>query len=282
MRGAVLVVAALVGAGGCGDCAGARRVEPRAAPKPKPASPAPSNAAWVEGSVRLAEGYDVPAYLPEDMEKKVLTRMERAALPDVCTPAKTIDRQPVRLTSDGLLSGVMLAVSQFSRQPSRPPVTHEVIIRDCRLEPALVVAMKGDTLRIRNDVDYPFMPGLLRDPVARTLSRGQVYDLPLTAPGVTPVACGFTAPCGRSEVVVMLHPLYAITDAAGNFRFEDFPAGETVTLSAWHPLFLESRLEVHVERGEHKRLELTLTPLAPAPQPAEGAAPPSANKAIGR
>jgi hypothetical protein len=272
VRAAVLVVAAaLLGASGCGNCAQADRVAPESRPATAPSPPPAANTASLEGVVRLAEGYDLPVYRLEDMEKQI-THIDRASLPAGCTPPQPSDRQPVRLTGNGLLSGVMLAASQFSHQPSRPPQTHEVVIRDCRLEPALVVAMKGDTLRIRNDVDYPFMPGPLQEAMGRTLSRGQVYDLPLSAPGVTPVVCGFTAPCGRTDVVVMLHPLYATTAASGNFRFENFPIGETVTLSAWHPLFQETRLEVHLEPGEHKQLELTLTPLTPMQKPPTEAA----------
>jgi len=264
MRAAVLVAAALIGASGCRGCSSAGSAPaPSAAPSvstPKP--PAPQ--AVVEGVVRLAEGFSIPSYGAEGMEKKILDHVSGAGLPGSCTPLQPSDRQPVKLTSDGHLAGVLLAASKFSHQPARAPRVHEVVIRNCRLEPALVVAMKGDTVRVRNEVDYPFMPGLGQQPVARTLSRGQTYDVVLDKAGVNPLLCGFTAPCGRTDVVVMLHPYYAVTDATGRFRFEDFPAGETVALSAWHPLFQESRQELRVEPGAHQKLEFALTPL---PQP---------------
>jgi hypothetical protein len=218
--------------------------------------------------VRLAEGFVLPSYAPEAMEKKVLDQLGRAALPDSCTPPKIADRQPVRLSDDGSLSGVMLAASKFSRQQSRPPMTHEVSIRDCRLRPSLVVAMKGDRLRVRNEVDYAFMPGLGDEPMVRTLSAGQTYDVDLTTPGVSALSCGFTAPCGRTDVIVMQHPYYAVTDQTGRFRFESFPTGEPVTVSAWHPLFQESRIELQLEPGEQKQIELVLTP-----QPQAGSSP---------
>jgi hypothetical protein len=256
----------LIGASGCRDCSSAGS-SPAPAPTAAPAVPAakpPIAEPVVEGSVRLAEGYEVPSYPEEGMEKKVLDHVSEAPLPGSCTPLEASDRQPVKLTSDGHLAGVLLAASKFSHQPARPPRVHEVVIRNCRLEPALVVAMKGDSLRVRNEVDYPFMPGLGQQPVARTLSRGQTYDVVLDKAGVNPLLCGFTAPCGRTDVVVMLHPYYAVTDAAGRFRFEDFPTGETVAVSAWHPLFQESRQELRVEPGAHHKLEFALTPLAPA------------------
>jgi hypothetical protein len=266
-RAAVLVTAAaLIGAGGCRDRTPSEPVPstpelpPVAAPKPPPPKPI------VEGSVRLAEGYDLPSYRAEGMEKKILDHVSEAELPSSCTPLGPSDRQPVKLTSDGHLAGILLAASKFSHQPRRPAMVHEVVIHNCRLEPALVVAMKGDTLRVRNDVDYPFMPSLDQQPMARTLTRGQTYDVVLDAAGVNPLLCGFTAPCGRTDVVVMLHPYYAVTDTTGKFRFDDFPTGEPVTVSAWHPLFQESRQELQVDPGAHQELEFALTPIA---QPAE-------------
>jgi hypothetical protein len=131
-------------------------------------------------------------------------------------------------------------------------------------------------LRVRSALDYPFMPAYGETPVVRTLIRGQTYDVTLDTPGVSPLLCGFTAPCGRTDVVVMLHPLATVTDDKGNFRIDGFPAGEQVTLSAWHPLFQEARLDLRVEPGETKKVELVLTPNvphSPAPPQAPAAAP---------
>ena len=54
-----------------------------------------------------------------------------------------------------------------------------------------------------------------------------------------------------------------IIAAEGEFRIEDFPADQTVRIYAWHPLFFETFLNVRVERGEEKRVELVLTPKPP-------------------
>lgn len=194
-----------------------------------------------------------------------------AAVPD-CTPPKIADRQPVQVTAEGLLSGVLVAPSNFSKEPPYRARVHEVAIDDCRLKPALVVAVKGDMLRVRNNVNFPFMPNYGGGPI-RSLIPGQTYDVPLDKPGVVNLMCGFTSPCGRTDVVVMLHPITAITDAAGKFRFDAFPPGETVSVSAWHPLFEEARQDIRVEPGETKRIELVLTPLPQAPAP-----PPEAPK----
>jgi len=261
-----VLCALLLLSGGCDACGGkpvARGADPD--DEPIGALPVVAAPAVLEGVVRLAEGAALPSYAADQMFKKVLQQVDHAVLPDSCAPPKTTDRQPVQLTAEGLLAGMLVAASDFSRQPQRPPMLHEVIIEDCRLTPRLVVAMKGDQLRVRNGVDYPFMPAYGDTPVVRTLIRGQTYDTTLEKASVSPVLCGFTAPCGRADVVVMLHPVYVISDAQGKFRFENFPAGEEVKLSAWHPLFREVAIQVRVAPGETKRVELIATPLAAPP-----------------
>jgi hypothetical protein len=285
-------MAALAAAAGCNACGGKETQQPAggggtpapSAPEDKAAPPAPAaTTATVEGTVRLAEGFELPSYQSERMEKKVLEHTKHAALPDTCTPPQTTDRQPVQLTTDGFLTNVVVAASNFSKQPQRAPLTHDVLIDDCRLKPAVVVAMKGDTLRVRNALNYPFMPTYGQTPVVRTLIKGQTYEVKLDQPGVAPLLCGFTAPCGRTDVVVLLHPVYAATDAQGKFKIENLPAGEPLKLSAWHPLFKESAIDVRAEPGEVKRVELVLTPLPSAAtppaeeeKPGEGAAQPPA------
>jgi hypothetical protein len=271
---ALVALAAVAGSAGCGGKdtqppVGAGGAPAKSEPE-KAAPPAPvATTAIVEGSVRLAGGTELPSYPSERMEKKVLEHTQHAALPETCTPPQTTDRQPVQVTPDGLLTNVVVAASNFSKQPQRAPLTHDVLIDDCRLKPAVVVAMKGDTLRVRNALNYPFMPTYGQTPVVRTLIKGQTYEVKLDQPGVAPLLCGFTAPCGRSDVVVLLHPVHAATDAQGKFKIENFPAGETLKLSAWHPLFKESAIDVRAEPGEVKRVELMLTPLPSAATPTE-------------
>jgi hypothetical protein len=270
-RRGLLLLGLLAGVGCGGNCGG--KIEPEAAEKPKATAPAAPQNGVIEGRVRLAPGYELPAYAQPQMERKVLAHTEHAPLPESCAPPKTTDRQPVKLADDGVsLSGVVVAGSQFSHAQKRAPMMHEVLIEDCRLKPSVVVAMKGDMLRVRSALDYPFMPAFGEEPVVRTLIRGQTYDAKLETPGVAPLLCGFTAPCGRTDVITLMHPVAAVTDAKGKFKIDAFPAGESVALSAWHPLFKESRIEVRVEPGETKQVELVLTPnvpQSPAPTPAD-------------
>lgn len=231
--------------------------------------------AVLEGSVRLPEGVEPPAFTPEDMERKVLDHTKRAEWPAECTPPKILDSVPMRPAPDGALSGVVVAVSGFKQAYKRAPRTHDVVIRDCRLTPSTIVAMTGDKLRVTSEVKYPFMPAYGPPSAVRTLMPGQKYEVELSAAGVSPLSCGFTAPCGRTDVVVLLHPLAAVTDDKGYFRIDSFPAGERVTVTAWHPLLAESETQVELAPGESKTVELTarLADAQPAQAPGTGGSP---------
>lgn len=247
----------LLGLAACGDC-GAEKKQPEGVAT----APSKGTKSLVTGFVRLADGYELPGYALSDMERKVLDHAQRGAWPESCTPPKDADRKPVKLTSDGALVGVMVAASGFHNATPRPPKVHEVTIEDCRLTPSLVVAVKGDSMVLRNAVDFPFMPTFGPTAVARTLTPGQKFDIDLDRGGVESVLCGFTAPCGRTDVITVYHPVYAVTGADGRFTIEDFPADQTIDLNAWHPLFEEAKISLSVGVGETKEVEITLTPKA--------------------
>jgi hypothetical protein len=219
------------------------------------------------GSVRL-EGGELPTYSSEQMERQVLAHAKGGSLPEICTPPKLADRTPVSVTPDGKLVGVMLAASEFSQraEPAAPKVLN-VLIKDCRLQPKLIVAHIGDTLHITNESPFPLMPGMGFETYNQTLTQGQSRDIKLDSGGAKIVACGFSGQCGRSDVIVMGHSLATVTNDKGEFRIENFPADETVRINAWHPLFFDTYQEVRVSPGEEKRVELVLTP-KPPPKPA--------------
>jgi hypothetical protein len=261
--------------------------ERQAEAETKPA-PAQEVATVLTGSIRLAEGQPLPQYRPEDMERRVLAHIQGNAYPDVCSPAKLTDRTPVQQGPDGKLIGVMVAASEFSKATPRGPRTYDVTIKDCRLTPRIVVGQLGDTLRIQSEVQYPLLPTYGSNPYNETLMPGQTKSVRLDKMGVDNVLCGFTAPCGRADVIVVRHPVYAVTDETGNFRIENFPPDETIKVSAWHPLFNESNLSVKVGKGETKHIELSLTPLPPKPETPPPAAetppakPPAASPSKGK
>jgi hypothetical protein len=261
-------------AGGC------NKPKPSDTPTDKPAEKKPEAAAAptaktgvLVGTVRMAEGNtELPSYSSEEMERQVLRHAKGGNIPEACSPPKLEDRQPVTLTPDGKLVGVMLAASEFSQSYERgTPKTWNVAIRDCRLQPKMILARIGDTLHIENESNFPMMPGLGYETYNQTLTKGQTRDIKLDTGGVKILSCGFSGQCGRTDVVVMAHPVNALTNEKGEFRIENFPVGQTVRINAWHPLFFETYQEVRVAPGEEKRVELLLTPKPPPkpPKPVE-------------
>jgi hypothetical protein len=215
------------------------------------------------GVVRLAPGVELPRLPPAGSELQ-------PPMPESCSPASERDRMPVRMGDDRTLEGVLVQASEFAVEVTREPVEHEVVIRDCRLEPRLVPAVRGDTLVVKNESDYPFLPTIGRAPMMQAVLPGQTRSFPLQEGGVHTLSCGFAAPCGRTDVIVVYHPLHTVTGEGGRFRLKGLPADHSLELHAWHPLFEDSMLELAAD-ARMEELELVLTPLAPpAPPPDAG------------
>jgi len=257
------VVLALA-ASGCESC----RAKPKFESSESKNAPAADLPGMLTGSVKLAPGYELPSYPGDDMERKVLQHIHGGTFPEKCTPPKQSDRTPVTQGPDGKLIGVMVAASQFTKSTPRAPKVFDVVIKDCRLTPRLVVGQLGDMINLKNEVEFPFMPTYGANAYNETLVPGQSKAMRLDKAGVENVLCGFTAPCGRTDVVVVRHPVFGVTDDKGMFRIEDFPTDETVQVNAWHPLFQDSKVSVKVGKGETKTVEFVLTPL-PQQKPAE-------------
>jgi len=222
----------------------------------------------VEGVVRLAAGASLPRYTLAEVGRTP----DRPALPEGCPPPTEEDLTPVRLGDEGLSPVMVTATGNpeafFAALPSeRPPRERTVRIEACRLEPRLVSATRGDTLLVVNDSPYPFLPTFGRIPFMQALPRGEGRREVLGQGGVFPLTCGFAAPCGRSEVVVVYHPVHTVTDATGRFRLEGVPADQEIEIHAWHPLFEEAVATVRVAPGGTQHVELRIGPAA------RGAAP---------
>ncbi|HMI93916.1 MAG TPA: hypothetical protein VK509_21225 [Polyangiales bacterium] len=216
------------------------------------------------GSVRLAPGARMPEYARADVQRAPL-HANLAHAPAQCAEANERARRPVQRSDEGLLSGIVVAASDFShaavaRTPK--PVRHRVVIRNCQLEPAVIAARGGDMLELENQDDFEFAP--LFEPALRAepLAKGKRVRIGLVGGRVDALLCPPAAPCGRSDVIVFHHPVFAVTDAAGHFRFPRFPDSELVRVTAWHPLFEPSESFTWVEAGQSASLELLLKPKA--------------------
>lgn len=210
----------------------------------------------VTGVVRLAPGTELPMWPDHPLQAE-----GRPAIPERCTPPSREDRMPVRVAdeSGGLVGLSIVATGEDESRWPRPsePRLHEVRIRDCRLMPSIVVATRGDRLRLVNETDYPFFPDLGEGMIQY---RTEPREIELDRGGVRTIQCAFAAPCGRLELITLYHPVHTVTQGDGRFRLEEVPADQPVRITAWHPLFEEVATSVIVPAGGTVEVELTIRP----------------------
>lgn len=235
---------------GCGGCLGG---EP---PVDANANPSAVPVGIVEGVVRLEAGATLPEYQPP-------TNVNQPEPPKSCSPPKLVDRQPVGLEDGRGLSNIVIGATQFPRSPDFKPVAHDAAIRDCRLEPRVIAATRGDTIRLKNEADYPFLPELGKARLLQMLLKGETREIKLEQPGILELGCGFAAACGRTDVMVFHHPVHTVSGKAGQFRMVNVPVQDGIVLHAWHPLFQGASKKVNVEAGKVTRVEFVLSPVPP-------------------
>lgn len=258
---AFFVALGLLTASACGeerDSARAKELK-RAADAAKPSSRR-GPVGVLTGQVQLVSGAGLPQYAPLDLSRRPLQTREPGPIPPGCAAANEAARTPVQLTKDGLLSGVVVAASDFTRVRERTPKTHRVVIENCRLKPPTIAATGGDTLELSNHDEYAYRPLIGPTYTARSLPKGEKLKIKMVPGGIDSILCSLGAPCGRADLIVFYHPVSAVTDSEGSFRIANFPASENVRLTAWHPLFDESETFVWLDPGQHSAVKLVLTP----------------------
>lgn len=231
------------------------------------ASPPKSNATFkgtIEGSVVLADG----ASLPRIDSINDGSKFAMVAPPAPCSPLTDDDLTPVSLSESRTLRSIHLALTGMNDYPAPEPRTHDLYISDCRLTPRLVGAAVGDSLRITNRSEVAVLPVFSGESFMQAVLPESSRTIKLEKSGASRLACTFGAFCGRTDVLVTAHPLFAVTDAKGHFVIEKVPLDQDVTVHAWHPLFKDSTATVRLSANEPKRtVELTMTPRSASATP---------------
>ena len=249
MKGVGIACVLIFGTIGCNSCGGAGQAD-NAESVPSTSESVPVGV--IQGLVKLSTGAELPTYPPQ---RAVADR----GLPEGCPPRQQGDREPVKRDGEGLLGVHVTVVNPGQDLPETTPITHEIAIEECRLTPPMIDATRGDELVVKNESSFPFVPVLGRGSFGRAVMQGQSRSFPLEQGGVYPLTCGFSAACGRSDVVVGYHSIHTQTEGGGRFRLEGVPVGSR-ELSAWHPLFRENTRMVEVTEGETIEVTLVLEP----------------------
>jgi hypothetical protein len=159
--------------------------------------------------------------------------------PEVCDPQSQKKRDLERLVvgSGGGVANTVVFLKDISKGKAMDlPEEHQFLNqKNCRYEPHLLLVPADGTLRIKSsdpvlhtvhmsgasDYNLPFP--FANQTVSRTMNRNGLVDLRCNAGHVWM----------NAEMLVVTHPYYAITDADGNFRLTNVPAGE-YEIEAWH------------------------------------------------
>lgn len=234
----------------------------------------------VYGKVLLAPGTELPRWSDADIGRDPQVQN---TFPE-CGAPRDSDTLPVTgVGSPTQLVGIMVSATGdrqtfFDALGDWEPQDRTASIRECRLEPKVISATVGDTVVLRNDTNLAFLPHVGPTEFFETLVGGQTRRIPLEHGGMTAIQCGFAAACGRSDLIVILHPVHTVTGTDGRFEMRNVPADQPVQIHAWHPRFRDSMVETRVARNGRVEVTLTLTPRAPRPRAAavDASTPPPA------
>lgn len=158
---------------------------------------------------------------------------------EVCDPQSQKKRDLERLVvgSNGGVANTVVFLKDISKGKGMDlPEEHQFLNqKTCRYEPHVLLVPADGTLRIKSS-----------DPVLHTvhMSGASDYNLPfpfanqtvsrtMNRSGTVDLRCNAGHVWMNAEMIVVNHPYYAVTDADGNFKLTNVPAGE-YEIEAWH------------------------------------------------
>lgn len=159
--------------------------------------------------------------------------------PEVCDPQAQKKRDLERLVvgANGGVANTVVFLKDISKGKAMDlPEEHQFLNqKTCRYEPHVLLVPSDGTLRIKSS-----------DPVLHTvhMSGASDYNLPfpfanqtvsrtMNRTGLVDLRCNAGHVWMNAEMLVVTHPYYAVTDADGNFKLTNVPAGD-YEIEAWH------------------------------------------------
>lgn len=254
----------------CSSCEEEGAARPEAEPEtPSSEESEPAREArvgTVRGTVRLAEGVELPGYSLEEINGP----QALAPWSEHCAPARNADHHPVQMNEARGLSNVVIYAGSddeeafFGALPAPEPQTVPVRIEDCRLSPSVLALTRGDTVEVTQATpNEALLPVIGQSNFMEVLPEGQSREFPLEQGGVFAMHCAFAAPCARADLVVLYHQVHTLSGADGTFELQ-VPADQEVEIVAWHPLFSYARGTIRVDENGEAELNLELQ-ARPAP-----------------
>jgi plastocyanin len=144
--------------------------------------------------------------------------------------------------------------------------THELANKNCRFQPHVLIAKKGDTIKVTNpdEVGHNANFAFFNNPAQNlTVPVGGSIDIKLeeAEPTVIPVACNIH-PWMKAQVLVLDHPFAAVSDENGVLEISGLPAGEEIIFRANHESGSMSKVILNGEEESWRgaRFEVEIKP----------------------
>ena len=239
--------------------------------------PLPANMGTIRGRILLSPDSELPK-----VAREAYWGGKQAPNSEKCSPPKLEDYTPVKMVKDRALAGLMVSATGDPKTflksvPNIEAQNRFVSIEDCRMKPRLIVATRGDYVHLTNHTKAPFVPTFGPSPFNAALLPTQTKSWQTKRGGVSEVACKFGMSCGKTDVVVVYHPVHTISKADGTFELR-VPSDQEIEIHAWHPLFSDVGKKLTVKSGETLEVTMSISakPAAPSqeePTPPTKAAP---------
>lgn len=216
-------------------------------------TPDAATASVVVGRVRLAGTAPVG--------KRI--RMEAEAACQAMHPGGAADESLVVSKGNDVVRAFVYVKSGLEGKTFAPPSTAvELVQKGCQFVPRVIALRKGQTLRVKNadPVSHNIHPqpqnnrewNQQQSPGAPDLERR--FGFPEV---MIPVKCNVHA-WMRSNVAVMEHPYFDVTDGLGGFRLVGLPPGKYV-VAVWHEKLGELTQALELTGKSEPKLDFTYT-----------------------
>ena len=180
--------------------------------------------------------------------------------PKICDPEahKTHDLERLIIGPQGGVANTVVFLKEISSGKAfeLPPQRQALDQKNCRYEPHILLVPANGTLTMKSS-----------DATLHTvhMDGAATYNLPFPFPnqvvsrqmptaGLVNLKCNGGHTWMNAEMLVVLHPYYAVTDESGRFELSDVPSGE-YTITAWHEGWSVSRREGSYDVLTEQRVE---------------------------
>ena len=178
---------------------------------------------------------------------------------DACDPSnqKNRDLERLEIGPDGGVANTVVFLKNIvkGKPMDLPPTRRSLDQKNCRYEPHILLVPQEGNLQMKSS-----------DPVLHNIHMvgAAVYNLPfpiqdkvigrpMHRDGVVDLKCDAGHVWMNAEVLVVVHPYYAVTDQHGSFELTDVPPGEYV-VTAWHEGWKIAREEIVIDVDSHQEV----------------------------